>query len=71
HYMSMPEHPVYQEMFGWQPEDYPNAAYIGRHTVSLPISAKLTDADVEDVIAAVKKCLAIGKTKNRVLATAG
>jgi len=39
--------------------------------VSLPISAKLTDADVEDVIAGVKKCLAIGKTKNLVLATAG
>ncbi len=71
HYMSMPEHPVYQKMFGWQPEDYPNAAYIGRHTVSLPISAKLTDADVEDVIAAVKKCLALGKTQNYILATAG
>ncbi|MEO6861311.1 MAG: DegT/DnrJ/EryC1/StrS family aminotransferase, partial [Microcoleus sp.] len=71
HYMSMPEHPVYQEMFGWQTEDYPNASYIGRHTVSLPISAKLTDADVEDVIAGVKKCLALGKTQNYILATAG
>ncbi|MEG3910860.1 DegT/DnrJ/EryC1/StrS family aminotransferase [Microcoleus sp. Pol12B5] len=71
HYMSMPEHPVYQKMFGWHTEDYPNAGYIGRHTVSLPISAKLTDADVEDVIAAVKKCLAIGKTKNPAFATAG
>ncbi|WP_242723777.1 hypothetical protein [Microcoleus vaginatus] len=57
-------------MFGWQPEDYANAAYIGRHTVSLPISAKLTDADVEDVIAAVKKCLAIGKVRNRLELTA-
>jgi len=68
--MSIPEHPIYQQMFGWQPEDYPNASYIGRHTVSLPISAKLTDADVEDVIAAVKKCLAIGQTKIPVLAAA-
>jgi hypothetical protein len=33
---------------------------IGEQTVSLPLSAKLTDADVKDVIAAVKKCLAIG-----------
>ncbi|MEG4011007.1 MULTISPECIES: DegT/DnrJ/EryC1/StrS family aminotransferase [unclassified Microcoleus] len=71
HYMSMPEHPVYQKMFGWQTADYPNASYIGRHTVSLPISAKLTDADVEDVIAGVKKCLALGKAKNPVLATVG
>ncbi|MEG4571771.1 DegT/DnrJ/EryC1/StrS family aminotransferase [Microcoleus sp. N3A4] len=70
HYMSMPEHPVYQKMFGWHTEDYPNAGYIGRHTVSLPISAKLTDADVEDVIAAVKKCLTIAKAKSAVLATA-
>lgn len=71
HYQSLPEHPVYQERFGWRPEDYPNAMRIGQQTVSLPISAKLTDADVEDVIAGVKKCLAIGKTKNLVLATAG
>ncbi|MCW6050589.1 DegT/DnrJ/EryC1/StrS family aminotransferase [Lyngbya sp. CCAP 1446/10] len=71
HYMSIPEHPVYQKMFGWQTEDYPHARYIGRHTVSLPISAKLTDADVEDVIAGVTKCLAIGKTQNYILATAG
>jgi hypothetical protein len=35
----------------------------------LPISAKLTDADVEDVIAAVKKCLTLGKAKHPVLAT--
>jgi dTDP-4-amino-4,6-dideoxygalactose transaminase len=68
--MSIPEHPIYQQMFGWQPEDYPNASYIGRHTVSLPISAKLTDADVEDVIAAVKKCVAQGQTKIPVLAAA-
>jgi dTDP-4-amino-4,6-dideoxygalactose transaminase len=57
-------------MYGWQPEDYPNASYIGLHTISLPISAKLTDADLEDVIAGVKKCLALGKTKNPVLAAA-
>lgn len=68
HYMSIPEHPFYQEKFGWQPEDYPNAASIGRQTVSLPLSAKLTDADVEDVIAAVKKCLGIRQVKSPILA---
>jgi dTDP-4-amino-4,6-dideoxygalactose transaminase len=54
HYLSIPEHPYYQETFGWKPEDYPIAMRIGRRTVSLPISAKLTDGDVEDVIEAVK-----------------
>jgi dTDP-4-amino-4,6-dideoxygalactose transaminase len=57
HYLAMPEHPFYRETFGWRPEDYPNATRIGRQTVSLPISPKLTDEDVEDVISAVKRVL--------------
>jgi dTDP-4-amino-4,6-dideoxygalactose transaminase len=57
HYMSIPEHPYYQQTFGWRPEDYPNAMRIGRLTVSLPISAKLIAEDVEDVIAAVRVVL--------------
>ncbi|NEO79675.1 DegT/DnrJ/EryC1/StrS family aminotransferase [Moorena sp. SIO4G3] len=57
HYLSVPEHPYYQKTFGWKPEDYPNAIGIGRQTVSLPLSAKLSDEDVEDVILAVKKIL--------------
>jgi dTDP-4-amino-4,6-dideoxygalactose transaminase len=58
HYLSVPEHPYYQERFGWSPQDYPHARDIGRQTVSLPISAKLTDADVDDVITAVRQVLA-------------
>lgn len=57
HYLSIPEHPYYQKTYGWKPEDYPNAMQIGRQTVSLPISAKLTDEDVENVIAAVKRII--------------
>jgi len=53
HYLSIPEHPYYQQTFGWQPEDYPEAMEVGRQTVSLPLSAKLTDEDVDDVINAV------------------
>ncbi len=59
HYLSLPEHPYYQDRFGWSPQDYPHARDIGRQTVSLPLSAKLTDADVDDVIAAVRKVLAV------------
>jgi len=54
HYLSIPEHPYYQRTFGWKPTDYPHAMRIGRETVSLPLSAKLTDADAQDVIAAVR-----------------
>ena len=57
HYLAIPEHPYYRDTFGWRPEDYPNALAIGRRTVSLPLSAKLTDEDVADVIEAVRRTL--------------
>lgn|SRR3989338_27174 len=57
HYLSIPEHPFYQKTFGWKPADYPHAKRIGRQTVSLPISAKLTDDDINDVVRAVRKIL--------------
>jgi len=55
HYLSIPEHPYYQQKFDWKPEDYPNAMRIGRQTVSLPLSARMNSQDVADVIAAVQK----------------
>jgi len=55
HYRSIPEHPFYRQTYGWRAEEYPHALAIGRETVSLPLSARLTDEDVEDVIAAVGK----------------
>lgn len=57
HYLSIPEHPFYQERFGWEPEDYPNAMRIGRQTVSLPLSARMTEDDLADVIEAVHRVL--------------
>jgi dTDP-4-amino-4,6-dideoxygalactose transaminase len=54
HYLSIPEHPYYQATFGWRPEEYPHAMQVGRSTVSIPISAKLSDQDVDDVIASIK-----------------
>ena len=53
HYRSIPEHPFYRQTFGWKPEEFPAAMAIGRQTVSLPLSAKLTDEEVERVIEAV------------------
>lgn len=57
HYQSIPEHQYYRNTYGWKGSDYPNAWRIGQETVSLPISAKLKDKDVEDVIRAVKKII--------------
>ena len=59
HYLSIPEHPYYRGAFGWRPEDYPHAARIGRQTVSIPLTPRLTDDDVDDVIAAVRAVLGV------------
>lgn len=58
HYMSISEHPYYQKTFGWEPEDTPFAMKAGRSTISIPLSAKLTDKDVGDVILAIRDILA-------------
>ena len=57
HYRSLPGMSVYQRKFGWKPSDCPNAQHIGDCTLSLPISAKLSDQDVTDVITAVRQAL--------------
>jgi dTDP-4-amino-4,6-dideoxygalactose transaminase len=57
HYQSVAVHPYYQERFGWRPEDTPHAHAIGSQTVSIPLSPKLSDADVSDVIEAVNHAL--------------
>jgi dTDP-4-amino-4,6-dideoxygalactose transaminase len=53
HYLSIPDHPYYQQRFGWKLEDTPQAVALGRQTISLPLSPKLTNDDVADVIKAV------------------
>jgi dTDP-4-amino-4,6-dideoxygalactose transaminase len=58
HYRALPGMAVYRRRFGWRPEDCPHAQRIGEQTLSLPLSAKLSDADVGDVIAAVRQALA-------------
>lgn len=55
HYLAIPEHPYYQKRFGWKCEDTPNAVAYGRQTMSLPLSPKLTDRDVTDVIEAIRE----------------
>ena len=55
HFTALHLHRYYRETFGYRPGDFPNAEWVGERTVSLPLSAKLTEDDVEDVIAAVRK----------------
>jgi dTDP-4-amino-4,6-dideoxygalactose transaminase len=54
HYLSVAEHPYYQERFSWRPEMWPAAMQVGRSTVSLPLGPKLSDDDVSRVIESVQ-----------------
>ena len=55
HYLPVHLHPYYRKTFGWRQGDFPNAERIGAGTVSLPLSAALSDEDVADVITAFRK----------------
>ncbi|HEX6693821.1 MAG TPA: DegT/DnrJ/EryC1/StrS aminotransferase family protein [Longimicrobiales bacterium] len=55
HYLSVPEHPYYQRAYGWSSSDWPVAESTGRQIVSIPISSKLTDPQIERIIAAVRR----------------
>lgn len=57
HYIALHLHPYYQEAYGYKKNDFPNAEWISDRTVSIPISAYLSDEDVSDVIKAVKGIL--------------
>lgn len=56
HYVTIAEHPYYQKL-GFAVEDCPIASEIGNTTVSLPLSAKLLDSDIDRVISSTKKAL--------------
>ena len=58
HYRALHLHRYYRETFGYLPGDLPNAEWISNRTLSLPLSPKLTDEDVEDVIFAVRRTVA-------------
>ncbi len=57
HYLSIAEHPYYQKTYGWQPAGYPHALKHGAETVSIPLSAHLSDRDARDVVEAITDIL--------------
>lgn len=54
HYTPVHLHPYYRRTFGYQEGSFPNAEWIGRGTISLPLGAKLSQEDVDDVISVVR-----------------
>lgn len=54
HFIPLHLHPYYRNTFGYCPEDYPNASAAFERIVSLPIYPRMTEADIQDVIEAVR-----------------
>jgi len=55
HFIPLHLHPYYKDKYGFKKGDFPNTEDLYNHEISLPIYPKMTDQDVEDVIAAAKK----------------
>lgn len=53
HFIPLHIHPYYRETYGYKPEDFPVAFAEYKRVISLPIYSKMSDEDVEDVVAAV------------------
>ena len=57
HYHAVHLHRYYRQTFGYARGDFPNSEWISDRTLSLPLSPKLSEKDVEDVIFAVSRTI--------------
>jgi dTDP-4-amino-4,6-dideoxygalactose transaminase len=57
HYRGVHLHPFYRDKYGLVPEAFPVATAISDRTLSLPLSPKVSDADQDDVVAALTEVL--------------
>ena len=57
HYEPVHTQPYYREQLGYRDADLPNSSYIGKRTISLPLSARMTEDDVSDVCSALARIL--------------
>jgi dTDP-4-amino-4,6-dideoxygalactose transaminase len=55
HYVPVHQHPYYRQQFGFADSDFPNAAFVGERTLSLPLSSATTEQDVDDVATALTR----------------
>lgn len=58
HFRAVHLHPYYQDTFGFRRGAFPHAEYYSDRTISLPLYPRMTDADADDVIEAVRRVVA-------------
>lgn len=59
HFIPIHIHPYYRDKYGYKPQDFPVAYDSYERMVSLPLSPRLSDQDVADVIEAVLELAAV------------
>jgi perosamine synthetase len=57
HYIPVHLHPYYRNRFGYRGGEYPVAENAYERLISLPVFHGMSDQDVDDVIAAVRKVM--------------
>jgi dTDP-4-amino-4,6-dideoxygalactose transaminase len=53
HYRAVHLHPYYRDRYGFEPAHFPEASRISERTLSLPLSPKVTESDLADVVEAL------------------
>lgn len=56
HYVPLHQHPAWRERYALKAGDFPNSQKLYERGISLPIYTRMTDADQDRVIAALKAC---------------
>ena len=64
HFRAVHLHPYYMETFGFRRGAFPHAEHYSDRTISLPLYPRMTDADADDVVAAVTKVIGRYRSKS-------
>jgi dTDP-4-amino-4,6-dideoxygalactose transaminase len=59
HYIPLHLHPYWRDRYGLQAADFPHSQHAYERLVSLPIYTRMNDADVDRVVAAVRRALGL------------
>lgn len=65
HFIPIHLHSFYAKKYGWQADDFPVALHAFNRMLSLPLSPKMSDQDVADVIEAVSDIAAESRTRRQ------
>ncbi len=65
HFRAVHLHQYYREKYGYREGMYPKAEFIGERVFSLPLTPKMTEKDIGDVIFAFKRILNYFRNKKR------